>query len=239
MSGQYAYVAYQGLLSGQPTKPDPSTGGFSVIDISTLGSPVIVANLDNGALPAPWTGQNLFNHSTSVAVSGHYAYVTAFNSGRLTAIDISNPTSPQIVGVDPGPDQPGLPGRPRGTGVLCLRGRPDRRVECPVDRSSTSPIPPVRESPPSCRTAALNGAYRIRVRGNFAYVAALGRQHDHGGRHLDADRSPGGRICLRCDAPASHHRRRHRFDRGLRDRAARRTRPASPTRPSRPIRTPA
>ena len=36
--------------------------------------------------------------TTSVAVSGHYAYATAYHAGELTAVDISNPASPTIVG---------------------------------------------------------------------------------------------------------------------------------------------
>src|SRR5205085_2474036 len=58
VSGHYAFLAYQGLLSGQPASPDTSAGGFSVIDLNNLSAGV-VANLDNGSLPSPWTGQNV------------------------------------------------------------------------------------------------------------------------------------------------------------------------------------
>jgi hypothetical protein len=36
--------------------------------------------------------------ATAVAVAGHYAYVTDYFAGRLTAIDISNPSAPVIAG---------------------------------------------------------------------------------------------------------------------------------------------
>src|SRR2546423_9633005 len=39
--------------------------------------------------------------ATAVAVSGHYAFVTAYSSGQLTAVDISNPASPVVVGSTP------------------------------------------------------------------------------------------------------------------------------------------
>ncbi len=101
----YAYVAAQGLLQGQPTGPDTSTGSFSIIDVTNPAAPFIVpaggglpgGHLDNGALPGAWAGSNALEHATSVFVSGHYAYVTAFYSNRLTVIDIANPADPTIV----------------------------------------------------------------------------------------------------------------------------------------------
>src|SRR5579872_2408328 len=65
VSGNYAYIAYQGTLLGQPGSPDTSSGGFTVIDISNPSSPTIVANIDNGSLPAPWAGTNALQHATS------------------------------------------------------------------------------------------------------------------------------------------------------------------------------
>jgi hypothetical protein len=66
VSGRYAYVAAQGLLAGQPTSPDTSTGAFDVIDVSNPAGPSIVATIDNGALPAPWTGKNVLDHANAV-----------------------------------------------------------------------------------------------------------------------------------------------------------------------------
>ena len=171
VSGQYAYVAYQGLLGGQPKAPDTSTGGLSVIDISSPGSPAIVANLDNGSLPAPWTGQNLFDHSTSVAVSGHFAYVTAFSSARLTAIDISNPTSPQIVGSVRDAFNMALPAD------IAIQGN-DAYIADQTGGTSAQLTVVDLSDPAALRVvgtlsqASLNGAYRIHVRGSFAYLSA-------------------------------------------------------------------
>src|SRR5581483_204932 len=39
--------------------------------------------------------------ATAVAIAGHYAYVTDYYAGRLTAIDISNPAAPVIAGSSP------------------------------------------------------------------------------------------------------------------------------------------
>jgi len=39
--------------------------------------------------------------ATSVAVSGNYAYTTAYYPGRLTAIDMSNPAHVVIAGMSP------------------------------------------------------------------------------------------------------------------------------------------
>ena len=175
VSSHYAYVAYQGLLGGQPCVPDTSTGGFSVIDISSPGLPAIVANIDNGSLPAPYTGQNLFDHSTSVQVAGHYAYVTAFNAANFTVIDISNPTSPQIVGTVHDNTQMALPVD------IALQGNYAYVAD---QASGSSPKLTVVDisnpaSPKIVATdidAALNGAYRIRVRGDFAYLSGSSAQ---------------------------------------------------------------
>ncbi|MDQ6816921.1 MAG: hypothetical protein M3018_05865, partial [Actinomycetota bacterium] len=47
VQGNYAYVAYQGVLSGQPKSPETTTGGFTVIDVSNPRAPTIVGNLTN------------------------------------------------------------------------------------------------------------------------------------------------------------------------------------------------
>ncbi len=171
VQGSYAYVSYQGVLPGQPQTPDTSTGGFSVINITNPGGPAIVANLDNGSLPAPYTNLAL-DHPTSVALYSHYAYVTAFYGDRLTVIDIANPTSPSVV--DSLPDANKLVfsnyvtisgadayiAAQTGTGGFQL-----------IDVSLANPARPTivgSLSDPSL----LAGAYRVRVRGDFAYVAA-------------------------------------------------------------------
>jgi hypothetical protein len=169
VSGHYAYVAAQGCVSGQPC-PNPSAGNaFDVVDISTPSNPVIVANLHNSGLPAPWNGSGALSHVTAVSISGNYAYVTAAYSNRLTVIDISNPLQPKIVAslLD-------------ATNLLfpvdvVVRGN----YAYVVDQISTGRLTVVDISTPtSPRVVAtlsntgLNGAYRIRVRGDFAYVSS-------------------------------------------------------------------
>jgi hypothetical protein len=140
----YAYVASQGLLSGQPSSPATSAGSFEVIDVSNPASPTIVATLDNGSLPAPWTDRKLFQHATSVAISGHYAYVTAFYAARLTVVDISNPLSPKIVSsLGTGRTLPTTLMLPSAAGMRMSPTRPGPRV---VGCSSRSLISPTRPS---------------------------------------------------------------------------------------------
>ena len=59
--------------SGGHAAVDPALRGF-VADSSTLAG------------------------ATSVAVAGHYAYVTGYYSGTLSAVDISNPAAPVLAG---------------------------------------------------------------------------------------------------------------------------------------------
>jgi hypothetical protein len=171
VQGGYAFVASQGLLgSGQPSVPDTSTGSFSVIDVSSMQ---VVAHLDNGSLPPPWTGKNVFDHATSVAIAGHYAYVTAFDNARVTVVDISNPLTPTIVASLQDATNLAFPAD------LAVAGH---YLYVAVQTGAFSPqFAEVDISNPANPTvvATLNssllyGAYRIRVRGDFAYVAASG-----------------------------------------------------------------
>ena len=176
--GHYAYVAYQGTLLGQPSGPDTSSGGFSVIDLSTIGNPQIVANLDNGSLPAPYTGTNALEHANSVAISGNYAYVSAFYNDSVTVIDISTPASPSIVKTIHDPADLCNPNDLTVQGSLlyiadqnggCTTGAPQLTIydiSTPTNPTLTGSLsdPPV-----------LGGAYRIRVSGSFAYISALGQ----------------------------------------------------------------
>ena len=173
VSGNDAYVASQGLLGNQPTAPDTSTGSFSVIDLSNgVGAPTIVGHIDNGSLPSPWTGTNALEHVTSVAISGNYAYVTAFDSDRLTVIDISNPASPTIVASLHDsvnlvfPADVAVSGNyayvanQTGTSKTNLAAV---NISNPANPTVVGSVAPASE---------LSGAYRVRVSGNFAYVSA-------------------------------------------------------------------
>jgi hypothetical protein len=175
VAGHYAYVAAQGLLSGQPKSPDKSGGAFDVIDISNPANPSIVATIDNGSLPAPWAGQNILQHADSVSISGNYAYVTASYSNRLAVIDISNPHSPAIVAslLD------GTAQAPAGTldfpvdvvaqgGYAYVADQIDPGRLTVVDVSN--PSSPVVAG--SVTSGAMSGAYRVRARDHDVFVSA-------------------------------------------------------------------
>jgi hypothetical protein len=169
--GNYAYVANQGILGGQPNTPDTSTGGFSVIDWTTM---TVVKHFDNDSLPAPWTGQNVFDHSTSVALSGNYAYVTAFDGDRVTVVDISNPLSPQIVASLANNTHTEDLAAPVDLAVQGNYLYVANQVGTPDDELTvidiSNPLAPTVVG--SLADGRLNAAYRIRVSGDFAYLSA-------------------------------------------------------------------
>jgi hypothetical protein len=168
MSGQYAYVAAQGCLSGQPCPKSNVGNSFEVVDVSNPASPTIVATLHNTNLPAPFTGTNALAHADSTTVSGHYAYVTASYSNRLTIIDISNPIAPKVVSSLLDATNLNFPVD------VAVQGN----YAYVVDQISTGRLTVVDVSNPanpqvvsSLSNAALNGAYRLRLRRNFAFVS--------------------------------------------------------------------
>ena len=170
VSGSYVYVAAQGCLSQQPC-PNGSVGNsFVVIDVSTPSHPAIVASLRNASLPAQWAGSGALLHACGIAVSGQYAYVTASYANRLTIIDISDPLHPAIVGSLLNSSQLPLPvdvAVAGGYAYVVNELTSNGRVTVVDVRNPVLPQPVG-----SVAAAALNGAYRIRVRNNFAYVAA-------------------------------------------------------------------
>ncbi len=168
VSGNYAFVASQGCLSGQPC-PNHSVGNaFAVIDISKPSAPTIVAALHNSSLPAPWKGSGALSHATSVAIWGNYAYVTAAYQNRLTVVDISNPLAPKIVASLKDNTNLNFPVDVAVNGQYAYV----------VDQISPGQLTVLDVSNPasprvvaSLASATLNGAYRIRLRGDFAYVS--------------------------------------------------------------------
>jgi hypothetical protein len=169
VSGHYAFVAYQGNLNGQPGTPGTTSGGFTVIDITSPGSPSVVANRDNGSLPS---GQaNFLQHATSVAISGNYAYVTAFYGHRLTVIDISTPTSPSIVTSLSDSTHLMNPNNVAVAGnyaYVADQTNPTG-VQFSIVNISNPAAPFVAGS---LSNTLLDNAYTLRVRGNFAYLVA-------------------------------------------------------------------
>ena len=169
ISGHYAFVASQGCLSGQPC-PNHSVGcAFAVIDISNPAAPTIVAAIHSTPLPPPWGPTGALGHATSVAISGNYAYVTAAYQSRLTVINIANPLSPKIVATLKDTTNLNFPVDVTVSGQYAYV----------ADQISPGRVTVVNVSEPanpqvvsSLASASLNGAYRIRMRGDFAYVSA-------------------------------------------------------------------
>ncbi len=174
VSGNHAYVASQGLIKGQPSAPDLSEGAFSVIDLTAPASPAIVGHLDNLALPAPWTETDVIQHLTSVAISGHYAFVTSFYQQRLTVIDIATPGNPTIVASLKDSVNLAVPTdvtiRGNYAYVANQTSNPGHANVTVVDIGN--PLNPhvvgTVAGPP------LSNASRIRLHGNFAFVSAAG-----------------------------------------------------------------
>lgn len=78
VSGSYAYVI----------RNEGSADNFLVIDVSNISSPSVTATIDLSGTPS------------NIAVSGNYAYVSSSdNSEELQVVNISNPTSPSLVGL--------------------------------------------------------------------------------------------------------------------------------------------
>jgi hypothetical protein len=174
VSGNYAYIAAQGCLNapgaGNQPCPDPSVGdAFVEVNISDPSNPSIAASISNINLPAPWTGSNALKHACGITVSGNYAYVTAPNGDRLTIIDISDPLHPAIVGSLLDTTHLKVP-----VDVAVKNG-----YAYVVNQTTLGSVTVVDVSQPTAPRYAgtlvssyLNGAYRLRLRGDFAYVAA-------------------------------------------------------------------
>ncbi|MBA3806798.1 MAG: hypothetical protein H0X28_00170 [Solirubrobacterales bacterium] len=169
MSGHYVYVASQGCLSGQPCA-DHSVGcAFAVIDVSNPSAPWIVAAIHSTPLPPPWGGSGALGHATSVAISGNYAYVTAAYQTRVTVVNIANPLSPKIISSPKDTTNLQFPVDVAVSGQYAYvvdQISPGRLTVLDVS-NPTSP-----QIVTSLASASLNGAYRIRIRGDFAYVSA-------------------------------------------------------------------
>jgi hypothetical protein len=172
ISGNYAYIAAQGCLGGQPCPNSAVGNSFEVVDVSNPATPTIVASLRNSALPAPFAGTNALDHACSVAISGHYAYVTAAYSNRLTIIDIANPLSPVIVASILDNSQLNFPVD------VALKGNYAYVADQATSLGRIAVVDVSNPANPKIKTtltdsATLNGAYRIRVSGNFAYVSGV------------------------------------------------------------------
>jgi hypothetical protein len=171
VSGNYAFVASQGLLSGQPTSPDTSAGSFTVIDLTSPSSPTIVASIDNASLTGALAGG--LNHATGVSISGSYAYVTAFYGQRVTAINIATPTSPSVVASLRDPVNLAAPNdvTTQGNYAYVANQVNTGGMEFSIVNIS-NPFAPAFVG--SVTDPTLVGAYRVRIHGNLVYVSANG-----------------------------------------------------------------
>ena len=165
VSGSDAYVAAQGCLTNQPCN-DPTVGNsFTSIDVSNPAAPTELFTVDN---PASGPFANALDHATSVAVQGHFAYVTAAYSDRFTVIDISNPAAPSIVASLHDTRNLVFPVDVAVQGgyayVADQGGGPAFTV-----LNISNPASPTFVR--SLSNASLSGAYRVRVSGPFAYVS--------------------------------------------------------------------
>ena len=122
--------------------------------------------------------------TVSVAVSGHYAYTTAYQAGQLTAVDISNPASPSIAGESPsdlhliGGSNVAIAG---GYAFVVSKNRNASTSNNDDGNGNSLTILDIHSNPASRRSWArcatpnkLFGAYGIAVSGNYAYVAYQG-----------------------------------------------------------------
>ena len=170
VSGSYVYVAAQGCLSGQPCTSQSVGNSLVVIDASDPANPAIVSTLRNSSLPVPWTGTNALQHACGIAVSGNYAYITASYAHRVTIVDISDPVHPMIVGSVQDSNLLQVPVD------VAVRGGYAYVVNEVVGSGRVTVLdvhnPTLPTIAGSVASPALSGAYRIRLRSNFAYVAA-------------------------------------------------------------------
>ena len=140
-----------------------------MIDISKLSAPTIVAALHNSSLPSPWAGSGALGHATSVAISGNYAYVTAAYQSRLTVINIAEPLNPKIVASLKDTSNLQFPVDVAVSGKYAYVVNQTTTGRLTVVDISNPAVPQVVGS---IENTTLNGAYRIRLRGNFAYVSS-------------------------------------------------------------------
>jgi hypothetical protein len=171
VSGNFAYVASQGLLNGQPNTPDTSTGSFSIIDLTNPASPTIAGSILNSSLSG--ADANALEHATSVAISGNFAYVTSYYGSRLTTINISNPADPSVVASLA--DQTNLL-HPNDVAIqgnyAYVVNQVSGAMELAVVNLSNPAAPTVVAAIKD--DALLAGSYRIRINGDFAYISGNG-----------------------------------------------------------------
>ena len=79
----------------------PARASIVAIVVATALAPASAEALVNPVLSGFVSNSTSLSGATSVATAGHYAYVTGYYPGTLTAIDFSNPAAPVIAGSSP------------------------------------------------------------------------------------------------------------------------------------------
>lgn len=122
--------------------------------------------------------------ATSVAVSGHYAYTTAYWAGQLTAVDISDPAAPMVTGssaasaaVD-GASTVAVSGgyafvASKNRNASSASGDDGSGNSLSVFDVHTHPAQPILVGSVH-DSITLFGAYGVAVQGGYAYVSAQG-----------------------------------------------------------------
>ena len=142
--------------------------------LAAAGNPVLTGSVSD---PVNLSG------ATATAVSGSYAYVTAYSAGQVTAVDISNPAAPVIAGNTGFHTSLLNASTINIVGNLAYVASKNRNASTTNNDDGTGNSLTILDiSNPGSPTVVgsvtdstkLFGAYGIAVQGGFAYVAAQG-----------------------------------------------------------------
>ena len=158
----------------------------ALVSILALVVPAAASAATNPSLTGSVSDPVNLSGATAVAVSGHYAYTTAYAAGRLTAVDISNPASPVVAGESASSSalldastvniSGGLAyvvsknrNGPKGTNSNDDGSGNSLTI---LDISTNPAVPAIVGS--KTDAVSLFGGYGIAIAGHYAYVAAQG-----------------------------------------------------------------
>jgi hypothetical protein len=130
------------------------------------------------------SGATSLSGTTSVAVSGNYAFAASYWSGQLNVIDISNPSSPSVVASTSPTSQ--MIGADNVTiaGIYAFVTSKNQNASTSSNDDGngnsltvvniSNPLDPVVVPIPTQNASELFGAYAVAVSGSYAYVASQG-----------------------------------------------------------------